>query len=423
MTRFVLVGGGVATAATATGLREAGYDGEIVLVAGEPHLPYERPPLSKEYLAGTFALADFQANEEGWYAEHAVEAVLGTRVMALDPGAGRVSLSDGRSLGYDALVLGTGVRARTLPGFAGERVHALRTLADSERLGERLAPGRHLAILGAGFIGCEVAAVAVARGVRVTIVEPEPLPLARALGPEIARAMLGIHGERGVEIRTGQVVTAMTETASGLELRTRGGEVIECDELLVGVGSVPNAELAVEAGIDVSDDLGGGILTDEYGRTSAPDVYAIGDVALRHHPEHGRRIRVEHHDTARRHGQNLARNLLGRAEPFTEQHWFWSWQHEHNLQSLGPPPGAASAGAGERVVRGSVEERSFSVFSLVDGRITAMVALDRPRDVMQARKVMAGPHQVTAAQLADEGVPLKSLVPRRAGAGRTEVHA
>ena len=412
MSRFVLVGGGVATAATATGLREAGFDGEIVLVAAEPHLPYERPPLSKEYLAGRFAFEDFRANPEDWYTQNDVELVLGTRVEALRPAERQVSLSDGRSLGYDALVLGTGVRARTLDGFAGERVHALRTLADSERLGERLAAGRHLVILGAGFIGCEVAAVAAERGVRVTVFEPEPLPLGRVLGAEFGRAIVGIHTEHGVEIRTGQVVTAMTETPSGLELTTRDGEVVACDELLVGVGSVPNTELAVEAGLDVER----GILTDEFGRTSAPDVYAIGDVAERLHPEHGRRIRVEHHDTAVKHGANLARNLLGQAEPFTEQHFFWSHQYEHNLQSLGQV-----TGGGETVLRGSVEDRSFAVFSLVDGRITAMVALDRPRDVLQARKLMAVPHEVTAAQLADEDVALKTLLPRRAGARRSEV--
>ena len=147
-------------------------------------------------------------------------------------------------------------------------------------------------------------------------------------------------------------------------------------------------------------------------------MYAIGDVAARWHPEHGRRIRVEHHDTARRHGQDLARTLLGEPKPFTEQHWFWSWQYEHNLQSLGQ-----FVGEGERVVRGSVEERSFSVFSLVDGQITAMVALNRPRDVMQTRKAMGVPHVVTAAQLADEAFPLKSLLPRKAAAARSEVPA
>ncbi|TCK22026.1 NAD(P)/FAD-dependent oxidoreductase [Pseudonocardia endophytica] len=416
MTRFVLVGGGVATAATATGLREGGFDGEIVIVAGESHLPYERPPLSKEYLAGTFAVTDFQANDESWYSDNAVELVLGTRVLAVSPGERRVSLSDGRPLGYDALVLATGVRARTLPGFDGDRVHALRTLADSERLGSRLVAGSRLAVLGAGFVGCEVAAVAAARGVRVTVFEPEPLPLGRALGPEVGRAITGIHAENGVEIRTGQVIRSMTETGSGLELTTRDGEVVECDELLVGVGSVPNVELAVAAGLEVGGAAGGGILTDEFGRTSAPDVYAIGDVAERFYPPHGRRIRVEHHDTAVKHGANTARNLLGEAEPFTDRHFFWSHQYDHNLQSLG-----RFTAEGTRVVRGSLEERSFTVFSLVDGRIGAMVALNRPRDLLQARKVMAVPHEVTADQLADEEFPLKSLLPSKASARRSEV--
>jgi 3-phenylpropionate/trans-cinnamate dioxygenase ferredoxin reductase component len=403
--RYVLVGGGVATAATATGLREAGFAGDIVLVAGEPHLPYERPPLSKEYLAGEFAREDFRVTG----VPDDVELVLGTRAQALDPAVRRLSLSDGSTLTYDALVLGTGVRARTLPGFEGERVHVIRTIADSERLAPRLVPGRHLAILGAGFIGCEVAAVAAAKGVRVTVFEPEALPLARVVGPEIGRAMLGIHSEQGVVIRTGELVTGMTHNPSSVELTLRSGEVVECDDVLVGVGSVPNTELAVEAGLDVD----GGILTDEHGRTSAPDVYAVGDVAARLH--HGRHVRVEHHDTAVRHGAALARTLLGATEPWTGEHYFWSHQYEHNVQSIGRlgPLG------GETVVRGS--DRELTVFSLADGRITGMVALNRPRDLLAVRKLLAVPHQVTAAQLADEDFALKSLLPQRPR--RSEVRA
>ncbi|MGI5498994.1 NAD(P)/FAD-dependent oxidoreductase [Lentzea sp. CA-135723] len=404
MNGFVLVGGGVAAAATAAGLRSAGYDGRVSLVSDELHLPYERPPLSKQYLAGSFGLEDFQANPSGWYADNDVEVLLGTRVEELDPAGRKVRLSDGGSLAYDALVLATGVRARTLPGFTGDRVHSLRSVADSQRLGAKLAPGRHLVILGAGFIGCEVAAIAAARGVRVTVFEPEARPLARVLGPEFGAAVVGIHGDRGVEIRAGQLITSMTETAAGLELRTGDGEVVECDDLLVGVGSLPNTELAVAAGIEVN----GGIVTDEFGRTSAPDVFAIGDVASRFHPACGRTVRVEHHDTAMRHGANAARNLMGEAVPFTDSHYFWSDQYDHSIKSVGHAGPDAT-----KVLRGSVEDRSFSVFSLEDGRVTAVVTLDRLGDLMTTRKLLGAPHEVSAAQLADDGFDLKSLLPQR----------
>lgn len=412
MTTFVLVGGGVAAAATAAGLRNQGFDGKIVLVSDELHLPYERPPLSKEFLAGRFGPGEFQANPEGWYADNDIEVLLGTRASAIDPAGRRVTLSDGGALAYDALVLATGVRARTLPGISGDRVHSLRSIADSERLAARLTPGAHLAILGAGFIGCEVAAIAAAQGVRVTVLERGPVPLARALGPEFGDTMVAIHGEHGVEIRAGQSITEIKETATGVELRTHDGEVVECDELLVGIGSVPNAELAAEAGITVD----GGIVTDEFGRTTAPDVYAIGDVASRHHPTYGRTLRVEHHDTAMRHGANAARNLLGEAVPFTEDHYFWSDQYDHSIKSIGHGGDEAT-----KVLRGSVAERSFSVFSLEGGRIASVVTLDRPQDLMTTRKLLSVPHEVTADRLADPGFDLKSLLPQRQRARRSEV--
>jgi 3-phenylpropionate/trans-cinnamate dioxygenase ferredoxin reductase subunit len=414
MNRVVLVGGGVASAAAAAGLRSQGYDGQVVLVSDELHLPYERPPLSKEYLSGKFGVADFQANPEGWYADNDVEVLLGTRVASIDPGGQRVGLSDGGSVGYDALVLATGVRARALPGFAGDRVHSIRSIADTERLAPRLVPGTHLAILGAGFIGCEVAAIAAARGVKVTVFEPEPVPLARALGAEFGRTMVAIHADNGVEIRAGELVTGMTETATGLQLHTRDGAVVECDELLVGVGSTPNAELAVQAGLAI-DDVTGGIVTDELGRASAPNVFAIGDVASRLHPTYGRAIRVEHHDTAMRHGANAARNILGEAVPYTDEPYFWSDQYDHSLKAVGHAgPGAT------KVVRGSIEERSFSVFSLEDGQVTAVATLDRPRDLMAARKLLGVPHEASAEQLADDDFDLKALLPQRPRVRRTE---
>lgn len=413
MKQFVFIGGGVASATAARELRNAGFEGRIVIVTDEPDLPYERPPLSKDWLTGQFARGHFGINPEAWYAENDVEVWLGAWAQKIDPAGHQVWLRDGRSLSYDALVLATGVRARTLPGFSGERVHVLRTLADAERLRERLTPGRHLAVLGAGFAGCEVAAFAAEQGVQVTVFDPGSLPLGRAADPDIGSALLDIHREHGVHMRTGEVVVSMAETASGVELTTAEGKTLTCDDVLVAIGSVPNAELALEAGIEVD----GGILTDEYGRTSVPDVYAIGDVASRFHSGHGRRFRVEHHDTAMRHGINVARNLLGQAVPFTEEHFFWSQQYAHNLQSYGH-----ATGGGVQVVRGAIESRSFSLFTLVDGRICSVISLDRPQDVMVTRKLMAVAHEVTEQQLADEGFDLKSLLPRGTPSRRREAH-
>jgi 3-phenylpropionate/trans-cinnamate dioxygenase ferredoxin reductase subunit len=414
MKRFVFIGGGIAAATAARELRNGGFDGEIVIVTDEPDLPYERPPLSKDWLTGQLDRAQFRVNPAEWYAEHQVEVLLSTRAQKIDVDRHAVRLSDGRSLPYDALVVATGVRSKTLPGFSGDRVHLMRTLADSDRLRERLEPGRHLAVLGAGFLGCEVAAFASQQGLQVTVFDPGALPLGRAVCPDIGTAMIDIHREHGVCMRTGEIVSRMAETTSGVELTTGGGETVACDDVLVAIGSLPNVELALEAGIEVD----GGILTDEYGRTSAPDVYAIGDVASRFHSVYGRMFRVEHHDTAMRHGANVARNLLGLEEPFTEEHFFWSQQYDHNLQSYGQATGGAV-----QVIRGSARQRSISVFSLANRRIQAVMSLDRPGDVMNARKLMAIPHEVTEHQLADEAFDLKSLLPRPKRPQRQEVRA
>ncbi|MBM7368079.1 NAD(P)/FAD-dependent oxidoreductase [Gordonia hydrophobica] len=414
MNAHVLVGGGVAAAATAAGLRDSGFDGRIVVVSKEPHVPYERPPLSKEFLAGTAVAEDLEVNAAGWYADHDVDLVLGTEVVGIDADDHRITLSDGASLGYRALVLATGVRARELPGFAGDRVHTVRTITDAVALREVLRPGVRLAVLGAGFIGCEVAATAIAQGAEVVLFDPSPAPMVRALGLDIGSTMGAVHAERGVDVRVGCGIVGMTHSATGLRLATDGGDTLDVDHLVVGVGAVPNLELAADAGIAVDN----GIATDEYFRTSAPDVYAIGDVARRYEPALRVGVRVEHHDTAMRHGTSVARVLVGDLQPFTDQQFFWSDQYDCKLQSVGRFDATA-----DPIIRGSVDERSFSAFSLVDGRVTGMVALNRPGEVLQARKLLGVPHQVTAAQLADDGLPLKRLLPRPARPHRSEVPA
>ncbi|WP_431908444.1 NAD(P)/FAD-dependent oxidoreductase [Amycolatopsis thermoflava] len=401
--RHVLVGGGVAAAATATHLRKHGFDGEIVLVGDEPQPPYERPPLSKDFLLGTTEFEEFQVRPPAWYDEQSVDLRVGIRVTAIDVPGRSVTLSTGERLGYDGLVLATGVRPRRLPGFDGDRVHYLRTAADSQRLRAQLAESERVVVIGAGFIGCEVAAAAVGLGKQVTIFDPAPTPLARVLGATIGSVMTGIHRSRGVQIRAGEYISELRHTGDGMLLTSNLGHRVECDLVVVGIGCEPNVELAAEAGLATD----GGIVVDEYGRTSAPDIYAAGDVAAQYHPVYGRTIRVEHHDNALRQGANVALNLTGSAEPFAEAHWFWSDQYEHSLQSVGRP-----ADLEDLVIRGSLEDHDFSAFSLVDGRIQAVISLNRPRDVLEVRRMLFAPHEVTAEQLRDESVPLKRLIPR-----------
>ena len=395
--RIVLVGGGVAAATTAMTLRRRGFDGEIALVADEAEPPYQRPPLSKDFLTAGRDLVP--ARDPAWYPDSGVELRLRTRAESLDLAGRRVRLAGGDELPYDALVLATGLRARTLPGFDGNRVHHLRTAADARRLRDELAGAERLAILGAGFIGCEVAASAVALGKQVTILEPERTPLVRALGARIGATLAAVHRGRGVDVRTGEYATALARTGAGLVLTTNLGDRVECDLVLVGVGAQPNVELAQAAGIDTGD----GILVDEYGRTSAPDVWALGDVAAQLH--HGVRVRVEHHDNAQRQGTTVAHNLLGDTKPHTDAHWFWSDQYEHKLQSVGRP-----RDPDDLVVRGDLESGRFSAFSLTGGRIDAVIALDRPGDVLAVRRMLHAPHEVSADELRDESVPLKELL-------------
>jgi 3-phenylpropionate/trans-cinnamate dioxygenase ferredoxin reductase subunit len=305
-------------------------------------------------------------------------------------------------LGYDTLLLATGVRPRRIPGFECDGVCYLRTSADAADLRDRIRAAEHVAVLGGGFIGCEVAAAAIRRGKRVTLLEALPELLQRTLGPRIGGVIASIHRDAGVEVRTGQTVTGVApRTGGGVWLSTPDGS-FPCDVLVIGVGTVPNAELAAAAGLPTD----GGIAVDEY-FAAAPGVYAAGDVAAQYLPRYGQRVRVEHHDTAARHGRAAARSMLGKGEPFSDVHWFWSDQYQHSIQSAGLPDGSPGA-----VIRGSLQERSFSAFSLDGGRVRAVVSLNRQRDVIETRRLIAREHSVTAAQLRDESTPVKRLAAR-----------
>jgi len=396
----VVIGGGAGSAAAVAELRKQGFDGSLTLVSAENTVPYERPPLSKGFLLGTSG--QVPVKDAAWYEQASVELILGSRATRLDLAARTVTLSGGAVLGYDQLLLATGVRPRVLPGLDGDGVCYLRTGEDAATLRDRMTAAGHVAVLGGGFIGCEVAAAAIRLGKRATILEALPTLLHRALGPELGDVVAGIHRDEGVDVRTGQQELGIRPRRGGVRISTAAGDV-DADVLVVGVGTVPNTELAGQAGLPA----GHGIEVDECFATAAPGIYAIGDVAAQHLPGHGRRVRVEHHDTAIRHGRVAARNMAGQREPFADVHWFWSDQYDHTISSAGLIPG--SDGPGELVIRGSLEQRSFSAFSLDGDRVRAVISLNRPRDVLDARRLIARDHSATAAQLRDESQPLKRL--------------
>ena len=407
--RHVIVGGGVAAASAAATLRGSGFEGEVCIVSDDLALPYERPPLSKQFLVPEADGAATLVKPAEWYDQQQVTVRLQTRATALDPASKVLRLSSGDDLTYDRLLLATGVRARTLPQAPNDRILTLRSFADAEAVRERLAAAEKVAVLGGGFIGCEAASTAIKMGKRVTLLERRHTLMEAALGKVLGEVMTDVHRAAGVHVLTGAVVQNIEVSPTTLVVRTDRG-LIEADLVLVGAGSQPNVELAQEAGLRVE----GGIVTDEFSRTSATDVFAAGDVAATFHPHYGEHIRVEHHDSAIRHGASAAKNMLGLDESFQEGHWFWSDQYDHSIQQVGrAQPGD------EVVVRGSLDDLSFSAFSLRGEQITRVVSLNRPKDVLAVRRLLFTKHSVTPAQLQDESIQLNRLAPRKTPA-RTE---
>jgi 3-phenylpropionate/trans-cinnamate dioxygenase ferredoxin reductase subunit len=400
--RHVIIGGGVAAASAAATLRSHDFDGEIVIISDDHTLPYERPPLSKEYLGPDSDGAPTLVKPETWYPEHQVTVRLNTRATRIDPGAKRIELSTGENLEYTKLLIATGVRARNLPRAASDRILTLRSITDAAQMRELLTQVDSVAVLGGGFIGCEAASTAVGMGKRVTILERTGTLMEAALGATLGGVMTDVHRAAGVHVMNGCVVQNTEQTPTSLVVRTDHG-VIEADLVLVGAGTQPNIDLAQEAGLSIN----GGILTDEYSLTSAPDIYAAGDVASILHPFYGAHLRVEHHDTAMHHGASAAKNMLDLNEPFTESHWFWSDQYTHNLQQAG-----RSQPDDELVIRGSLDDLSFSAFSLRGDRITKIISLNRPRDALATRRLLFTEHHASPGQLKDESTPLNRLVPR-----------
>ena len=355
---FVIVGGGLAAAKAAEALRKEEFDGRVVVLAEEDVAPYERPPLSKDYLRGEAGRDAIWAQEEGWYDSHDVELRMSTKVTEL--GASEVVLDGGERLAFDQLLLATGSSPKRLPipGADLDHVHLLRTVYDSDSLREAIGPGVRVVVIGAGWIGCEVAASAKQRGAEVTLVAPEDVPLERVLGPEVGAIYRDVHASNGVELVLGTGIEAIE--ASGV--RTSSGRTLEADIVVMGVGVAPRVELAEAAGLDVDN----GVLTDDRLRTSAPNVFAAGDIARAQHPILGERIRVEHWGTALEQGPAAARNMLGRDLPYERIPYFFSDQFDTGMEYAGYAPSY------DRVVfRGDPSSREFIAFWMRGERVAA----------------------------------------------------
>ena len=396
----MIVGAGLAGSAAVQELRAQGFDGTITLIGAEQHPPYERPPLSKEYLRGEQTEPVLMRPLE-WYAENEIDLRLGTRVTALDASGPVVELEGGERLEATAVLLATGGSPRRLPDAPEEGVLYLRTLEDADRIRKSLEGGR-IVIVGAGFIGAEVAASARAKGVEVTVLEMAPVPLQRALGDDVGRIYGQIHRDEGVDLRTGEGVERIDASNGGVVVRTTKGDAIEAEAVIVGVGIGPNAELAEAAGLAVSN----GVDVDASCRTSAPAVFACGDMANHDHPLFGR-IRVEHFDNALKMGAHVAGSMLGGTDPFDDPHWFWSDQYDVNLQYAG-----FAMTWDDVVTRGSLEERDGVAFYLKDGALLAALGLNRGKDVRRSMKLISARARPDPAALSDPDIDLRTLLPK-----------
>jgi 3-phenylpropionate/trans-cinnamate dioxygenase ferredoxin reductase component len=399
---FVIIGAGLAGAKAAQTLREEDFDGRIVLIGAEPERPYERPPLSKGYLTDTADKATLYVHEEGWYAEHTVELLLGHRVTGLDRAAHQVELDSGARLDYSKVLIATGALPRrlTVPGADLDCVHHLRALQDSERLREAIRGGGRVVVVGAGWIGLETAAAARGYGCEVTVIEPQTVPLQAALGPDMGAFFAGVHRRHGVDLRLGRGVTELRGTGQVRAVLTDDGDEIPADVVIVGVGAQPCTELAEAAGLAVDN----GILVDENLRSSDPDVFAAGDVANAFHPRYGARIRVEHWANALHGGPAAARSMLGHDVVDDRLPYFFTDQYEIGMEYAGWfPPG----GYDTLITRGARDAAAFQVFWLANDRVVAGMHINQwDEGIAPIQELIRTGRPMDPRRLADPSVPL-----------------
>lgn len=403
---FVIVGASLAGGTAAATLRQDGFDGDVILIGKEPHPPYERPPHSKQYLRGEVPFEKTWVRPSGFYEANAIDTRFADAATQIDPAKRTVELASGRSVHYDKLLIATGVRNRrpTIPGLNLPNVFDLRSVNDVDALRTEIVSGRKAAVIGMGFIGCEVAASLRQKHVAVVCIDPSPTPLFRVLGGQVGQVMSTIHHERGVETFFDDVVMRFEGDGRVERVITTRGRRVDCDFPVVGVGVEPVVDVIANSGVEISN----GILVDEYCRSNVQDIFAAGDVANHYHPVFQKRMRVEHWQNAMQQGAAAARSMLGRGKPYDAVHWFWSDQYDVNLQYAGFHQGWDGV-----VMRGNPDTRDFIAFYLSRGCIDAVVALNRGKDVRRAMPLIKARTAVDPRQLADEGMDLRSLVEGR----------
>jgi 3-phenylpropionate/trans-cinnamate dioxygenase ferredoxin reductase component len=398
----VIVGASLAGAKAAEALRKGGFEGDVTLVGEEGERPYERPPLSKEFLRGEAGPEKLFVHREGYYEAAGIELRLGQMVTSIDVGRRAVVLASGERVPYSSLLLCTGARPRrlSLPGADLPGVYYLRDLSSSAILRGAIERASRVIVIGAGWIGCEVAASARELGAPVSMVEVAQYPLQKALGPELGRFYRDLHSDHDVEMHFGVEPAALVGGDAVEGIRLADGRTLAADVVVVGIGAVPRTELAGQAGLDA----GNGVLTDEYLETSRPGIFAAGDVANSVHPLFGERVRVEHWANARHQGPAAARNMLGRREPYSRVPYFYSDQYDVSMEYWGYAPTWD-----EMVLRGDVTGRAFVAFWVKDGRVAAGMNVNMWDVSTEISELVSSRRVIDTKKLADVDVPLGEI--------------
>ena len=401
--RVIIAGAGHAAGQLVTSLRQHKFEGQIVLVGDEPYLPYQRPPLSKKFLAGEMPAERLYVKPASFYADANVELHLDTRVTAIDRAAKRLETDAGEPVAYDRLVLALGASVRRLPieGVALSGVHYLRSIADVEGIRGDLEPGHRLVVIGAGYIGLEVAAVARQAGLEVTVIEMADRVMSRVVSPEISDFYQIQHTEQGVRFRLSTGVDALTGKKRVKSVTTSDGEDIPADLVVIGIGIAPNTQLAADAGLPVDD----GIVVDDRCRTEDPDIFAVGDCTVHPNALYNRQLRLESVHNALEQAKTAAANICGKDTAYSQVPWFWSDQYDLKLQIAG-----LSEGYDDVVIRGNPAERSFSCLYLRDGHLIACDAINAPRDFVQSKQLIADQALIAVEKLANPDVALKDML-------------